>query len=236
MKIIIALIILLSSLSVVFAQSEKPTLQITGTVKEIALQEIPPNSDSSFYITYIKLNLKLENKGSVPVIFLQPNPLSVFAKVISIKEGNEILLAESDNVGPAFAMLEKDWKKLKKSLNKSIPPNKKTRTIKPSESFEFEGFVRLNIPKSYQHQPILGGETKTLNFMKSHSPAQINIICLTWTTLPLFSKGKSRDYEKAEFADELRYKWKNVGYLWTDEIKVEPIIIDFNSVVFKKLI
>ena len=249
MKIILSLVTFVLCVSAAFSQNQKPNVKITGTVKEIAMQGVP-KSDPSFYITYIKLNLKLENKGSVPVIFLQPNPIIKSATVVTTKEGNEILLAKTLNIGSSFAMMAKDWGKFKAKLDKTNPPKKRTRFVKPNEIFEFEGFIRLNIPKSSRaiYRPDQNSKTETvvilddeyenetLDFMKRQSPAQINIISETCSTLSLILNGKSGESKKIEFANKLRNKWKNVGYLWTEDIEAEPISIDFNSVIFKTLI
>lgn len=78
--------------------------------------------------------------------------------------------------------------------------------------------------------------TRPLNFIQQHSPALINAKYETWSTLTLVINGKSREEKKKEFANKLRKKWKNIGYLWTEELQGEPISIDFNSVIFKTLL
>lgn len=237
MKSILLAFILISSSSLVFAQNKKPSLKITGDVKEIAMQEIYPNKESAFYITYIKLNLKLENTGSVPVIFLQPNPLVKDAEVITDDNGNKTVLSRTLGATSSFLMDANKWEKLKTSLNKSTPPRKETRIVNPNEIIEFEGFVRLNIPRFKAETDLFSaGYSLTLDSLQKHSPANINLELETWSTLTLVINGKSRESKKKDFAKELKKKWENIGYLWTDEIVAEPISIDFNSVIFKTLI
>ncbi len=237
MKIILALIISTFNVSLTFAQSEKPNLQITGTVKEIALQEVYPETDSAFYITYIKLNLKLNNNGLTPIIFLQNTPLIKNATVFQTENEKEIFLSQTLNASSSFLMSLNDWEKLKRDLNKSIPPVKKTLIISAGNQIEFEGFIRLNIPrfKVEQLSPF-SIESQTLDFIKKHSPAQIKSTLETWSTLTLVINKKSQEEKKQKFAKKLRDKWKNIGYLWIEDIESEPITIDFNSVIFKKLI
>ncbi len=237
MKNFTVLIILIFGVSLTFAQTEKPNLQVTGTVKEIVLQEVYPNKDSAFYITYIKLNLKLKNNGLTPIIFLQNKPLVKKATFFQTENGKEIFLSRTLDASSSFLMSLNDWEKLKRDLDKSTPPDKKTLTVNAGSEIEFEGFIRLNIPrfKVEQSSPF-SIQSQTLDFIQKHSPAQIKSTLETWSTLTLVINGKSQERKKQRFANKLRDKWKNIGYLWTEDIEVEPITIDFNSIVFKKLI
>lgn len=236
MKVIVFSLAVFFLNSFVFAQDINPNLALTGVVKEIAAQEIYPNSKSAFFIVYIKANLKLTNNSHLPIIFLQSHPFVKNAEILKSEQNAEILLAENLNerISSSSMMTRDEWKNLKASLDKSAPPKEITRVIAPKESIEFEGFIRLNIPKFEDQQPTAFKKISTLDFIQKQSPALLKIECETWYTLSLIEK--STDKKKADFADKLRKKWKDIGYLWTDEIKAEPILIDFNSLVFKKLI
>lgn len=130
MKALLLLAFLLFSTSPSFAQNEKPSLKITSDVKEIAMQEIYPNTKSAFYITYIKLNLKLTNTSPVPLIFLSPKPASLsYATIIQPEKTGEIFLAAPMLVSSSFLMMKKDWEKLKTELDKPLPPEKQTLIV-----------------------------------------------------------------------------------------------------------
>ena len=73
-------------------------------------------------------------------------------------------------------------------------------------------------------------------FLRQLGGLRMKMLALSWSPLPLIIKGKSGEEEKAKFAGHLREKWKKFGFLWTDEIPVEPILIDFNRVLYKKLL
>jgi hypothetical protein len=236
MKIFWILLFIALNVMLAFAQLQKPTLKITGSIKEIAMQESYPNTKSAFYITYIKLNLKLTNEGSVPVIFLQDTPVIISADILQRENGNDIFLAGNPNSRSSYFMEAKDWTKLKSSLDKPTPPISSTRTVNPKETLEFEGFVRLNIPKFDDYTQDFYRKTATLNFIQKHSPAQINFRCATWSTLTLVINGRTKEKKKSEFAEKLRNRWKNFGYLWTEDIEAQPLSTDFNSVIFKTLI
>lgn len=197
------------------------------------MQEIYPNTTSALYITYIKLNLKLTNTSAVPIIFLQNEPIIKYAEVVQPEDENDIFLAETDGASSSFMMSSSDWKKLKTKLDKP-KPNKETRIINPNVTIEFEGFVRLNIPKFQNEQPGIFRKISTLDFIQKQTSVKLKARCETWYTLSLFER--STEKKKKEFANKLRNKWAKFGYLWTKDIEIEPISIDFNSVIFKTLV
>ncbi len=231
----------ISALSQVDGNPTEKNLVLNGTVTEIAAEEIYPDSYSAEYIVYIKLNLSLKNESLVPVIFLQPKPI-VSSALLNI--GNEAkpetlvdLIAKSDNFQTSFAMNRKTWDELKKSLKKSVPPIDKTLTILPNQTVNFDGFVRFNLPKFPNKQNyIIGYKNQTLSLIQMLSPVELNLTCQTWSSLPLIIDNKSADSLKVKFAKQLQKKWKKSGYLWFETINSKPVSIDFNSIVYKKLI
>jgi hypothetical protein len=221
------LILAFSALSQVDGNPTEKNLVLNGTVTEIAAE----NTNLSNYVVYIKLNLSLKNESSVPVIFLQPKPI-VSSALLNI--GNEAipetlvdLIAKSDDSQTSFAMNRKTWDELKKSLKKSVPPKDKTLTILPNQTVNFDGFVKFKLPSL---------KNQTLSLIQMLSPVELNLTCQTWSTLPLIIDNKSADSLKLKFAKQLQKKWKKSGYVWFETIDSKPVSIDFNLVVYKKLI
>lgn len=214
--------------------SERPNLVLTGEIKEIIAEEINPNTSSGLYIVYITLNLKLENKGLAPVIFLQPNPI-VYDAFVKNEEQN--ILATTPGFRTSIAMFSNDWEKIKKKLDKKIPPPEEIITIQPNQTKSFENFVRFNIPKygaEYSLTRVLLNQN--LSLLQKLSPLKLYLDCESWTTLPLHINNKVRESLKTRFGKKLRQKWVKYGYLWLDHINSEPISINFNSIIFKNLV
>ena len=234
MKFIKILTTLVFLSSFAFAQTETPKLTITGMVEEIALEKRPDDSDS--YISDIKIRLTLKNESSVPIIFLQKHFISTNAEVTAQTEENEIQLGRTLNIGSSFAMKKKEWRELKKKYKKPKPPENLTRIVNPNETIEFEDVINLDSALSNSGSiGVLSNRTASLGIWKKQSQIQMKIRYETWSPLELRLGGKFREDKKIGFVKKLRKKWKNFGYLWTDNIEVEPISINFNPTTFKKL-
>lgn len=231
--------------------NEKPQLILSGTIKEISAEEISPNSDSSTYITYIDLNLTLENKSSTAIILLQKELETYDAVVIEptdedIKSEDYFLNRIVDNVylktpsfRSSFAMKSQEWKQLKKELNQKMPPKDKTFILLPNQKLEVDGFTRFNIPKVRDEWAIGRIPNRNLSFLKESKDAKLILHCETWSILPILRKDKKKlekQSVKDEFVQKLREKWSKFGYLYTEHIYSQPISINFNSIIFKTLI
>jgi hypothetical protein len=222
------LILTLWSISTFAQVLENPlerNLVLTGTVSEITM---------SASIVYVRLNLTLKNEGSVPVIFLQTAP-SVSDATLRI--GNHAvpetltdILAKSVIEQTSSEMNSETWVKFKKSLEKRVPPKDRTLTILPKQTKNFSGFVKFDLKNTTRFK------NQSLSLIQRLSPVEIHLICETMNTLPLKIDNKNAESLNLNFVKNLRKRWKKTGYIWIEPITSEPISIDFNSIIYKKLI
>jgi hypothetical protein len=215
----------ISALSQVDGNPTEKNLVLKGTVSEITM---------SAGIIYVKLNLTLKNVGSVPVIFLQTAPLVSDA---TLRIGNHAvpetlvdILAKSVIEQTSSEMNSKTWVKLKRSLEKPVPPKDRTLTILPKQTKNFPGFVKFDLKNTTRFK------NQSLPIIQMLSPVEIHLICETMNTLPLKIDNKNAESLNLNFVKNLRKRWKKSGYLWFETIDSDPISIDFNSVIYRKLI
>lgn len=231
MKIILPILLLFCCISNIFSQYEKPDLNVKGVIKEIEMQEAYSNTGSAILMTKFKIAYSLKNQGSKPVIFMQNHPYINQSQVVAEKFNNEPFLVWTFGISDKLATFPTRWEKMTAEMDRPSPPAHLTRIVKPGETIEFEEFTTLDIPKFTPYSM-----ASFLDYIQKRSPAQLKTTLDTWTTVTFFINSQSRESIQTNFAKSLRKKWIDFGYLWIDDIEVEPISIDCDSVIFKILI
>ena len=212
----------------------EPKLIFKGTVEKIEAEIDKPSSLAEDRI-YIKLKLNLENVGSVPVIFLQSEPEIEKATIAEKEENDEVgsVLAETDGRGSSYGMKETEWKNIQEKLDKPTPPPGNTHIIFPGTAINFETVVRIDLPQQPEKHTFSLKVNRSLSSLKELSPIWLILKGETWTMLPLVINNSVNKSEKQKFGQKLKKQWKDVGYLWLEDITSEPIEVNFSSVTYK---
>lgn len=243
MKIGLSTIFVLTIVSAFFAQTKydvsaktkTPKLIVKGTIEKIEVEIDKPSSLAQDKV-YIYLKLSLENMGSIPVIFLQPEPIGERAVIVykddeGYKEEN--IVADTFVRGSSYGMKEKEWEKINDDLDKPKPPTEKTFFIFPGSVIAFEEKVRIDLPQHPENHTFSLRVNHSLNSLKENSPLGLILKLDTWTKLPLVIGNTVESKKQEMFGQKLRKQWKRFGYLWLERITSVPIEIDFNTVTYK---
>jgi hypothetical protein len=208
--------------------STKRTVILRGRVERVEIR--PEDSPSKYAMTpvYITLKLSIINTGKAPLIFLRREPdcnQAVIAKnADELDIRNRKFLAYSGR--GSSEITSKKWANLHKSLNRALPPSALTRILAPGESFDFDGLIRLDLPKEPAMYASSPTRSESLTRLQELSPVLLKVRCDPW---PLNLDGVNNGRHKLKFGRELQLKWKHFGWLWLDDIYSEPITLDLKK-------
>lgn len=205
---------------------EEPALtskavSLRGRVVSVNIKQI----DRSSALIDIKLKMEFANTGARPIIFLQREPLfpggGLAKKPEDFAAGN---LLAADAGWPANESSD-EWTTLRASLDKPTPPPNETRLLGPNESWSLETSVRLVVPTDLARYTS-SRKKQSLATIQQLSPVWLQVVCEVW---PWNLEPLDAERNQLKFGRKLQERWKDVGWLWLDEIYSEPIRIDVRS-------
>jgi hypothetical protein len=196
----------------------KPKLLFSGIINGITYEKID-SIHGNYEGSQIKLKLSLENKSSIPIIFLRQKTVLETSIWENIKSGGiGDRLDEDSLILESYLLKIEDWRKYKKLINRSKPPKMETYIILPNQKIEFD-------------------ETCVTDFrnLRNSLPVWLKVKKTTWDKLPIHinNSDKADTNEKPQFYKKLQKRWQKYGYLWLDDIVSEPIPLDLSSAVIK---
>lgn len=199
------------------------SVALRGQVESVELN----NLSSSEVVLVVKLKLELLNDGACPVIILEAKPpllvgIALARSPDDLVSGKTLVTdykGESVNTSP-------EWTVLRNSLNQPSPPPDKVRILMPNESWQLEESVSIALPT---------GSGRSGFFPKRESWERIQELSTIglYVTYQMWSPNLelvSTDSSKMRFGHRLQKRWKNVGLLWLDGIRSEPITLDLKKV------
>ena len=205
---------------------------LRGNVEKIEVEE--EDSSSKYAMTFVSLTLKLSitNTSEVPLIFLQREPdcnQAIIAKnADDLDVRDKKFLAFSGATSSDLTSVK--WVNLRKSLDSPSPPSENTRILAPGETFNFDGWIRFNLPKEPQMYASSPTKSESLARLQELSPVLLRVQCVAW---PLNLEGVNNERRKLIFGRELQTRWKDVGLLWLKDIYSEPILLDLKTATYK---
>lgn len=198
------------------------SVTLHGQVETVEISNVPPSSVS----IVVKLKLELLNDGMKPVIFLKEKALMLVGYALT-KSPSEV---SSDNqlafsfTGPAVDTSQ-EWAIFRDSLNQPSPPSDKIHILMPGETWRFDDSVHVYLSTE-------AGNKST--FPKNASWEAVQELPTVWLRViyqawPLNLEPVSNDRAKLSFGRKLQKRWKDVGLLWLDGIRSEPITLDLRN-------
>lgn len=206
--------------------ADRTGLVLHGRVKSIEIDEYDPQVAVFVRIT---IEAQFVNAGSKPIILLKRNPLFVEAALTKEQTFDHRYLLAVDGAWPSISE-DREWILLRKSLDKWEPPKDETRVLKPKELWTVEATVGLTVPidsKGYTSST----KKERLQVLQSLSPLWLWVTCEIW---PDNIEGLVPDRDRLPFGHRLQKRWRNLGFLWLDTMRSEPIPFDFNIATYKK--
>lgn len=183
------------------------------------------STDILFSVNY---EMTLANTGSKPVIFLKEIPPEIRGWGLT-KRSDDPLYDKPiffSYFGESVDTSSK-WNIFRNELNQSSPPLDKVHILMPNESWKWRGNTFFTLPKQKKSNLF---ETESWENIKDLPEVWLHAICQVWS---LNIEPKSNDRSDFVFGKKLQKRWKDVGLLWLDDIRSEPIPLDLNSVVMK---
>jgi hypothetical protein len=206
------------------AQEKEPdSITLRGQVESVELSNVSASGVS----LVIKLKLELLNNGTLPVIFLEAKPPSLVGAALTRRPDPLIpdntlatdYKGESVNTSP-------EWILLRNSLNQPSPPPDKVRILMPNESWQLEDCVSIALPTEISANSISFPRSESWERIRELSTVWLRITYQTWS---LNLEPLSNDRTKMTFGRKLQKKWKDVGLLWLDGVRSEPIMLDLKK-------
>lgn len=205
-------------------KEKKPySVALRGQVESIELSNVSASGVS----LVVKLKLELHNDGTIPVIFLEAKPPLLVGAALAKSTGD---LISSNNLvleymGPAVNT-SSEWLVLRKSLNQPLPPPDKVRILMPNESWQLEDSVSIALPTE-SGKSSFDPKRESWENIQELPAVWLQVICQMW---PLNLEPPSNDRTKKRFGHKLQKRWEDVGLLWLDDVRSEPIMLDLKKV------
>lgn len=184
------------------------------------------NYYTSMFDLYLYLNFEIINNGNQDII-LPTNKIG--CDYIKFKK------TSGENIGKISFLKYSyflKWEDLTDTFDKKIPPKTKTTIIKKGKRLEYKTFFTLEVALDKNEKvPIIPyPENLTFNNLKGDSPVYIQFEC---SAKPIEALSKYKDHDIDQFWNKLRIRWKNYGFLFTEKIISEPIILDLSNTIIK---
>lgn len=203
-------------------------LTLTGVVEGLDINE--ENSTSKYGMSFVSVQLKLRltNAGKIPIILPRTEPQCneiVVAKRpedLDVRSGRFLAYSSASSSEVTSAK----WLNLRESLNQTVPPSAETQILYPGDSFDFDGMVRLDLPKQPEVYASSPTRSESLHRLQELSPLVSRVRCRVW---PVNLEGVGDDRAQLKFGRTLQERWKDVGLLWLDDIFSEPIMLELKT-------
>ncbi|MFN0141323.1 MAG: hypothetical protein ACKVQW_14700 [Pyrinomonadaceae bacterium] len=198
---------------------------LRGEVKSV---EVKKSSSSSVMLT-VNLKMELVNDGPKPVIFLEVKPPELRGAALA-KWPEDLSTSKSLALryyGEAVDT-SREWTDLRTALNQPSPPLGNVRVLMPRESWKFDDAVDIPLPTASGKSSF--DKSESWETIKQLPFVWFGAICQVWS-LNLEPKGTDRT--KLVFGNRLQKRWNDIGLLWLNDIKSEPIALDLSSAIVK---
>ncbi len=200
-------------------------LTLRGKIESVQVKEI----NHSSALIDIKLKMELVNIGVKPIILLQREPLfpggALARKPEDFERGN-LLAADA---GWPSNDISAEWATLRSKLDKPSPPAEETRLLMAGESWPLETSVRLVVPTD-PSKYTSARKKESLAIIQQLSPVWLRVVCEVW---PWNVEPLTADRNQLKFGHKLQEQWKDVGFLWLDEIYSDPIMMDVKTASYE---
>lgn len=217
----IVLIVTVLSANVFVLAVDTPSVELKGKIKSVKL-----NSEDKSYISFdLVINMEFINKSDVPIL-LSKREIWLNSKFItsSLKDFSDKKYLYESTMYPSNYNSPK-LEKYRQQINIITPPQEYFRYISPNNSWCFNIDTVIEIPKK-------SGESlykMSWNEIKSSSQLWMQLEVNFW-----YSNIEPVEFrEEKRFGKKLRKQWEKYGYLWLDDVKSEPILLDLKSLINK---
>lgn len=204
------------------AQTSK-TICMRGSVISVNVISDAPESRYASNFLEIQLMVELVNTSQTPIIFLNREPMFVGAALAKEPDdfGTGNYLART-YIGSAVS-LAPEWTTLRRGLDKPTPPPNQTRILMPNQSWSLRATVGVSLA---EHSEMFApAKSTSLADMKKLSTVWLRVVCEVWP----WNLESSVDRGKLSYGHRLQRRWRNVGFLWLDDIYSEPISLNLDA-------